>query len=414
MYNKSVLGNGVRIVTEKIPHVYSVSVGIWVEAGSRGENQNTSGITHFIEHMLFKGTSRRAALDIAREIESVGGIINAFTTKEYTFFYSKVLREQLSLAADILSDIFLNSLFEAEELEKERKVVTQEILMIEDNPEEYIHDYLSMNIWPGDPLGMPTQGTCDTLRAFTREDVVTYFREHFRNGGIIITAVGNLDHEEVVSLFSGLFESEEYRTCREEYTEPGKSRGNFVQSRDIEQAHLCLGLPAPGREDNTRYASFILNSILGGGMSSRLFQEVREKRGLVYSVYSTLASYRDTGMLKVYAGTTKECIPELLSVVSGIFRNLREKPVTPDELRNGKEQIKGNMLISLESTDFRLTRLASNEMYFRKYISPGEVAEKIDGVTLEDVLRLAERILVTEDAVVTAIGKVEEKEVKFQ
>ncbi len=411
MYNKSVLGNGVRIVTEKMPHVYSVSLGIWVETGSRGETSDTQGITHFIEHMLFKGTEKRSALTIAKEIESVGGIINAFTTKEYTFFYAKVLKEHLSLAADVLSDLFINSVFDPEEVEKERMVVSQEIRMIEDNPEDYVHDFLSMKVWPEDPLGMPTQGTCDTVGSFSRERLVSYFQDCFRSGGLIISAVGNVDHQEVVSLFSCLFGSPEFFSKREDYGSPEPSRGCYVQKRDIEQVHLCISVPGPGKREKERYASFLLNSALGGGMSSRLFQEIREKRGLVYSIYSTLMSYGDTGMLKIYAGTSPDKVRELVDLVMGIFQDIRGEGITGEELERGKEQIKGNMLISCESTDFRLTRLVSNEMYFEKYISPKEVAEQIDTLTGAQVGALAGSVMESEKAVVAAIGNIEEKEV---
>lgn len=413
MYRKTVLNNGVRIITENLPHVYSVSLGIWVESGSRGEDAARNGITHFIEHMLFKGTETRSALEIAREVESVGGIINAYTSKEYTFFYTKVLRENQRLASEILCDIFHNSLFHEVEVEKEKDVVCQEILMIEDNPEDHIHDLLSVSFWPDNPLGFPVQGRQKTVRSLSGQILREYFHNNFKKQGIIVIAVGNLDHDEVVSFFTPHFDSPLLVRFSEEKTKPQKSRGVFVQKRDIEQVHICIGMPGPGKKDAHRYPAFVMNSMLGSGMSSRLFQEVREKRGLVYSIYSSVSTFADSGMLKIYAGTTPDKVGDLMKVIGDVLGDMNRDSVSDEELCKGKEQIKGSLLINFDSTDFRLTRLASNEMYFGTNISPEEVSKQIDGVTKDDVFGFADLALAKDSTVVTAIGNISEKDLEL-
>lgn len=406
MYKKTVLNNGVRVITESLPHVYSVSLGIWVESGSREENSSNNGISHFIEHMLFKGTENRSAFEIAREVESVGGTINAFTSREYTFFYAKVLKEHLRLASEILCDIFLNSLFDEGEVEKEKDVVCQEILMIEDNPEDHIHDFLYTTIWPNNSLGMPVQGRQETVRSFTRDSVCDYFTSPFNKAGIIIIAVGNVDHDEILSIFSDPFDSSKFTKEGVRKKKPEQSRGIFVQKRDIEQVHLCIGMPGPGKRDSHRYPAFVLNAILGSGMSSRLFQEAREKRGLVYSIYSSVSTFGDSGMFKIYAGTTPNKVADLMSVIADVLADIRKSDLTDGELGRAKEQIKGNLLINFESTDFRLTRLASNEMYFGRHIPPDEVSRQIDEVTKGDVLDFGHNVLREDRTVVAAIGNI--------
>lgn len=414
MYRKTVLNNGVRIITETLPHVYSVSLGIWIESGSREEDTSNNGITHFIEHMLFKGTENRSALDIAREVESVGGIINAYTSKEYTFFYTKVLKENQKLASEILCDIFQNSLFDEKEVDKEKGVVCQEILMIEDNPEDHIHDFLYTALWPDNSLGMPVQGIQETVRSFTGEYVRDYFENTFKKQGIIIIAVGNVDHDDVVSFFSPHFDSPHLIKHGVEKIKPEKSRGIFVQKRDIEQVHICIGMHGPGKKDRQRYPAFVMNSVLGSGMSSRLFQEAREKRGLVYSIYSSISTFRDSGMLKIYAGTTPDKVRDLISVIIDVMADINKDSLSDQEILKGKEQMKGNMLINFDSTDFRLTRLASNEMYFGTYISPDEVSRQIDGVTKKEVFDFANLALSKDKAVVAAIGNITEKDLEVK
>lgn len=414
MYRKTVLNNGVRIITETLPHIYSVSLGIWIESGSREEDVSNNGVTHFIEHMLFKGTKNRSALEIAREVESVGGIINAYTSKEYTFFYTKVLKENLRLASEILCDIFQNSLFDEGEVEKEKGVVCQEILMIEDNPEDHIHDFLYTTLWPDSSLGLPVQGRQETVRSFGGQFVRDYFENIFKKQGIIIIAVGNVDHDEVVSFFSRHFDTPHLIKHGLEKIKPVQSRGIFVQGRDIEQVHICIGMPGPGKRDRHRYPAFVMNSVLGSGMSSRLFQEVREKRGLVYSIYSSISTFWDSGMFKIYAGTTPDKVKDLISVIDEVMVNFSNDSLSDEELGKGKEQIKGNLLINFDSTDFRLTRLASNEMYFGTHIPPDEVSRQIDEVTKREVLDFANFALSKDRAVVAAIGNLSEEDLELK
>lgn len=410
MFEKSVLPGGISILTERLDHVPSVSLGIWVRGGSRHEPENLCGITHFIEHMLFKGTEKRTPFMISSEIESVGGVLNAFTSKEYTFFYSKVLKEHLPLAADILIDIFTSSTFDGDELEREKQVVNQEILMIEDNPEDYVHDFLFEKFYPLSPLGRPVQGYSQTVLSLNREEVVRYFSETFSKLGVMVVAVGNLHHQEVVDLFAPALSGERFREKPPRSERPRANRGVFVSQRDIEQVHLCVAFPAPSKKDPARRAAKVLRTIAGGGMSSRLFQEVREKRGLAYSIHSSLSTFSDAGMFRVYGGTTPEKVPELLQVTLSVLREMRDGGITDEELSRGKEQLKGHLLLNYESTDYRLIQLATNEMYYGKYMTPEEIAREIDLVEKKDLMSYMEEHFREEELVVAAVGAVDAKD----
>ncbi|MBU6281550.1 insulinase family protein [bacterium] len=386
---RTVLPNGVRVLTEAVPQFVSTSVGIWVENGSRYEDPSENGISHFLEHLFFKGTERRSAKRIAEEIDAVGGVLNAFTGKEYTCYYAKVLREDLPLAVDVLSDLFLHSKFDPEEIERERTVVLQEISEIEDTPDDWVHDLFNRRFWPGHPLSMPICGTAETVGDMKREDFLAFIERRYRPDRIVVSAAGGVDHERLVESVAAAFGSLSGTTEKPRFTAPRPQAGLEVFEKDLEQVHMNLGVPGISHDDPRRYAAYVLNTALGGGMSSRLFQEVREKRGKAYSIASFLSSYVGAGYLAVYTGLSASCVAEVLEVVAREFSVLRRDGLAPDELARSKSQIKGNMLLSLESSDSRMGRLAKNELYFGHDIPPDEVAREIDAVGADDVLALA-------------------------
>ena len=403
---KTVLGNGVTILSENVPYLRSATVGVWVSVGSRAESPPENGIGHFIEHMLFKGTARRQAIDISREIESVGGTMNACTDREFLFFFGKVLTKDFPLVADLLSDIYLHSLFDGQELDREKGVVLQEILMVEDSPEDLLHDFFHESYWGGHPLGLPIQGTSGNVAAFTRERVTEYFRDRFWRRGVIVSVVGNVPHERVVDEFEramGLLRLGERHVPD---PPPVPRRAVFLKGRPIEQLHLCLGAPAVSRASEWKYAAHVLNAILGGSMSSRLFQEIREKRGLAYSVFSSLSSYADTGILKICAGTTPDKAGDVLGVTGEVLADLAAGRIGEEEVVLAKELIKGNLLLSMESAEFRMTRLAVNEMFLGRLEEPEEEIRQVDEVTPERVRALAATLLRRERFSLAAVGDV--------
>lgn len=401
---KTVLDNGVTIVSEHVPHLRSATVGVWITVGSRDESPPENGIGHFIEHMLFKGTARRRALDISREIESVGGTINAYSDREYIFFFGKVLTKDFSLVADILSDIYLNSTFDGRELEREKSVVLQEILMVEDSPEDLLHDFFHESYWGGHPLGLPIQGTTGNVAAFTRERVTGYFRDRFWRRGVIVSVVGNVPHERVVAEFERVMGFLSLGERQVAGPPPVPRRGVFVRERPIEQLHLCLGAPGMSRASERRYDAHVLNAILGGSMSSRLFQEVREKRGLAYSVFSSLSSYADTGILKICAGTTSDKAEEVLDVIGAVLADLARGRVEEEEVVLAKELIKGSILLSMEDAAFRMTRQAMHEMFLGRYEDPVEEIRRVDEVSPERVRDIAATMLRRDRFSLAAVG----------
>jgi predicted Zn-dependent peptidase len=401
---KTVLGNGVTILSENVPYLRSATVGVWISGGSRDESPPENGIAHFIEHMLFKGTARRRAIDISREIESVGGTINAYTDREYIFFYAKVLTKDFPLVADLLSDIYMNSLFDGQELDREKDVILQEILMVEDSPEDLLHDFFHASYWGGHPLGLPIQGTSGNVAAFTRERVTEYFRDRFWRRGVIVSVVGNVPHERVVDELQKVMGSFRLGERHVPGPAPAPQCGVFLRGRPIEQIHLCLGAPGVSRASDWKYAAHVLNAILGGSMSSRLFQEIREKRGLAYSVFSSLSSYADTGILKICAGTTPEKAGEVLKVTGEILSDLTDGRLSEEEVALAKELIKGSMLLSMESPGFRMTRLAMSEMFLGRFEDPMDEIRKVDEVTPDGVRALASRMLLRERFSLAALG----------
>jgi len=409
-YRKTVLSNGIKVITEEIRHVRSVSIGAWVSCGSRHEDERINGTAHFIEHMLFKGTAGRSAFDIASDIDSVGGVMNAFTGKELTAFYVKVPDYHLPLAIDLLADIFINSLFNLEDIDKEKSVVLQEISMVEDTPDEYIHDIFEKHFWEGHSLGMPVLGTRDSVDAFDRAKVIQFFEERYRGNNLVIAAVGNMEHEKLVDLVAKLFGTLPALRLKSDETKPLTTARLSCIEKDLEQLHLVVGTPAPATLDPTRFAGILMNSVFGGSMSSRLFQEIREKRGLAYAVRSYIVSYRDTGMLNIYVGTSKDKTQEVIDIILAEMRRMKTVLFTDKELQSAKELIKGNLLLSMESTDNRMQKLATNEIYFGRNILPEEIVGKIDAVTGEDILALSQQMFTGTNLSMVFLGEMTEAE----
>jgi predicted Zn-dependent peptidase len=408
-YQKTVLDNGIKVITEEIPYLKSASIGIWVITGSRDEEPHENGISHFIEHLMFKGTERRTAFEIAREIDSVGGTLNAFTGREYTCFYAKVIDKNLPLAIDLLSDIFLHSLMDPKDVEKERMVILQEIKMVEDTPDDYVHDLFNRTCWGNHPLGFPIFGTTDLVQSFTRDQLYQYFQDKYQPDRIIICAAGNLKHHEVVEWIQPTFGRIPKSDKVKERRCPNPMSSVQLLKRDLEQVHFCLGTKGLQYNHSQRFASYALNTILGGGMSSRLFQEVRENRGLAYSVYSYLPTYIDTGLFVVYAGTSEKSFQEVIELVLQEFKHLKKDPFRNRELETAKEQLKGNLLLSLESSDNLMTRLAKNEIYFDSYVPMDTILQGIEDVKEETIRGLANEFFDQRYFCLTVLGPMDEK-----
>ena len=411
MVTKTTLKNGIQVITEEVPNVHSVSIGIWVEAGSRNESRKENGISHFIEHMLFKGTKRRSARQIAKEIDSVGGVLNAFTSKEFSSFYAKVLSAHLPVALDLLFDLYLNSTFSSEEMEKERQVIVQEISMVEDTPDEYIHDLFSESFWPRHPLGFPILGRLETIGQMNRARLKEFFVHHYLEVEPIIVAAGKLKHEDLLHPVEKMLGRVSPRSKRRLSRPPRPHPQIFVKNRKLEQVHLLLGTQGLSATHPKRYVFSILNTVFGGGMSSRLFQEIREDRGLAYSVYSFLSSFKDSGMMGVYVGTGEETLSPVLKIILREMKKLAEDALKPKELRSAKEQLKGNLLLSLESTDSRMGRLAKSQIYFSRFIPTEEIIAGIEQVTGDEVADLARQLFPPESLSLTVLGPVTERDI---
>lgn len=414
MYRKSALANGMTVVTESIPYYSSVSLGIWWKTGGRHENPDNNGIAHFIEHMLFKGTPLRGAYDIAREIDAVGGTINAFTGKEYTCLYARVLKKDLDMALDILADMFKNSLFLDDEIVREKHVVIQEIKMVEDNPEEYIYDMFNASYFQGHSLGMPIMGLEGNIEKFNRHILVDYFRKYYAPANTIITAAGRIDHDTFVGKIENLFSmigNEGMEPFPLETPTPVKKID--VIEKDLEHVYLCIGTEGASQVDKSRYALYIINAIMGGSMSSHLFQEVREKRGLVYNIYSYVNCYHDTGTLGISTSTSHEFAEEVLRLVKEEIVRIRNTGITDAELTFSKEHIKGNLFMSMENTEARMGRLAKNEIYFSDYIPLKDTLRDIGSIQKSLVNEIAAQIFEKpEEVPLTVLGSVDKEHIE--
>ena len=404
MYQKTVLPNGVRIITEQIEHVRSAAIGLWIGAGSRDELEGYEGISHFIEHMFFKGTENRTARALAESLEAVGGQLNAFTTKEYTCYYAKVLDEDIDLAIDVLSDMFFHSLFDEKEIEKEKNVVIEEIKMYEDSPDELIHDNFSEHVWNEHPLGKPILGTEESIKALSRDKIMLFLSEHYAPDNVVIAVAGKIKHEDVVAKLSDQFGAFQRGGRRVLEATPTGHTVEHYQKKDTEQMHILLGVPGLGQDDDDIYAMHIFNNILGGGLSSRLFQEIREQRGLAYSVYSYHSTYVDTGLFAIYAGTSPKNTKEVIECILQELKEIRQQGITVGELARTKAQIKGGLYLGLEAVSSRMSRLGKTELTYNRVLSPEEVIGKLEKVTLEDVSRLIGRLWQREKISIMTLG----------
>ena len=399
------LKNGVRVISEEMGHVRSVSLGVWIRTGSRRETSQENGISHFIEHMLFKGTKNRSAEEIARSVDSIGGGLDAFTAKEMVSYNTKVLDEHLPIAFDVLADMVRNPLFREEDIEKEKGVILEELKMDVDNPEYLLHDIFSSNFYKDHPLGKPIIGSKDTIRAFDRGMIDSYFHRYYSPSNILITAAGNLNHDRLVELARQHFEDLPVNgTLQPDRPPVPHARLVFRNKTSLEQTHLYMGVPAYPFPHELRFPCYALNTVLGGGMSSRLFQNIREKQGLAYAVYSELSMYRDTGCMAIYAGTSVENAAKVVDSIVKELRELKENPVPEEELRRAKDHLKGSFMLGLESTFSRMSNLARQEMYFKRFFTLDEMIQSIEEITAEQVQRIAQEFFDPDHITLAMLG----------
>jgi predicted Zn-dependent peptidase len=402
---RTVLPSGMIVLTERMEHLRSISLGVWVKTGSRDETAEINGISHFVEHMVFKGTKNRTAQGIAREMDSLGGNLDAFTGKETVCFNIKVLDEHLDPALDVLSDLVLNPIFTGEDIQREQGVIVEEIKMDEDNPDYLVHETFMQNFWKDHALGRPILGTKATVRSFDQARLFDFYGGRFCGGNMVLSAAGNLQHEQLLDMVTRRFEPLPAGLPAMEAAMPqARSRIVLKQKKSLEQVQLVIGVPAPKIADAQRYTCFLLNTVLGGGMSSRLFQKVREERGMAYSIFSEINSFRDTGTLCVYAGTSNSNAAQVIQLTIEEFRRLKTEPLAAEELRRAKDQVKGNILLGLESSSSRMSNLARQEMYFDHFFGTQEIIENVERVTVEDVQLMAQQLFSTDAVAVTVLG----------
>ena len=404
---RTTLPNGLLVLTESIPHVRSVSMGVWLASGSRDESLALNGISHFVEHMVFKGTTTRSAQQFAREADSIGGNFDAFTGKESICFNVKVLDEHVPVALDILSDLVLHPTFTTEDIARERGVILEEIKMDEDNPDYLVHETFTQNFWKGHALGRPILGTVKTVSSFTQQIVLDDYASRFTPRNMVFSAAGHLDHDafvaQVADQFSGLAASSDTPLVHV----PAPATHPHItlkRKKSLEQVQLCLGVPAPQVDSPSRYAVYLLNTMLGGGMSSRLFQTIREDRGLAYSIYSETNPFRDAGCLAIYAGTSAEKTPEVIRLVLEELRHLKDAAVPDAELKRAKDQLKSNIVLGLESSSSRMANLARQEMYFGRFFSVDDIIAEVEAVTAADVQSLAQQLFHPDAVALTVLG----------
>jgi predicted Zn-dependent peptidase len=402
---RKVLPNGLTVISEQMTHIRSVSIGVWIKTGSRDEDAGANGISHFIEHMLFKGTTNRSAEEIARQVDSIGGNMDAFTAKECICFNVKVVDDHLPIALDILSDLVLRPLFDENDIGREKGVILEEIKMDEDSPDYLVHEIFTQSFFKDHALGRPILGTRDTVRKFDRSSVMDFYDQCFIPENMVVSAAGNLEHQSFLELVNKYFAHMRPKKTNLRSPRPKTaSRINLRNKKSLEQVQICLGVPSYPMAHEQRYASYLLNSLLGGGMSSRLFQNIRERQGLAYAIYSDLSPYRDTGCLCVYAGTSRESAPKVVHSVVRELHRLKAETVSAEELRRSKDQLKGSLMLSLESSTSRMSNLARQEMYFDHFFGLDELIEKIETVKAEDLQRMANDFFQTESIAVTVLG----------
>jgi predicted Zn-dependent peptidase len=406
--HRELLPNGLLVLSEEMAHIRSISIGIWMKTGSRDEVLESNGISHFVEHMVFKGTTTRSAGDIARQVDSIGGNMDAFTGKETICFNIKVLDEHLPIAIDILSDLVLNPIFNPKDIAREKGVILEEIKMDEDNPDYLVHEIFTQNFWKDHPLGKPILGTKETVRSFEQEKLFDFYRQRFSPNNMIISAAGNLNHARFMELIRSKFA--DLKPVPNGFHLPAPAVTPRIITRNkkaLEQVQLCMGVPSHPISHERRYVSYVLNTVLGGGMSSRLFQKIREEQGLAYAIYSDLNPYRDTGCMTVYAGTSLEATPSVVDSVMAEFRELKARPIPAEELRRAKDQLKGSLMLSLESSTSRMSNLARQQMYFDRFFNMDETIEQIESVAESEVVEMANQLFDREKIAVTVLGNLD-------
>jgi predicted Zn-dependent peptidase len=411
MYRKDTLSNGIRVVSETMPKSRSMSIGVWVKVGSRHESPQIGGVSHFIEHLFFKGTEKRTAKDIAIEIDALGGEMNAFTSQETTTYYVKVLDEHLPTAIDILADILLGSKFDPVEMDKERKVILEEIKSVEDTPDDYIHEFLTNTVWQDNSLGRPILGTKETIKALTHKDIIAYIENYYSPKEIVISVAGNFDHDPMVEMLNTSFGKLTRTGIPKQEVTPGFTRAVAVKKKQLEQVQICLGCKGIQFTHEDRFVMAALNSVLGNSMSSRLFQEVREQNALAYSIYSYVTSYRDTGLFTVYAGADPLNALEVVRLVVKEFKKIKDEGITPAEESRVKNQIKGTLVLSLESSNSHMSRIARQEIYYGKYLSMDDIIKGVEKVTGDQVQRLAQQLFTPENMSLTILGPLSRSDV---
>ena len=405
---RTVLPNGLIVLTERMEHLRSVAMGVWIKSGSRAEEAEINGISHFVEHMVFKGTRSRSAQHIAREMDSIGGNLDAFTGKETICFNVKSLAEHVPIALDVLSDLVLNPVFASSDIERERGVILEEIKIDEDNPDILVHELFTQNFWKDHPLGKPILGTTTTVARLDQQRLLDYHFGRFNAGNMVFSAAGNLQHDEFVQAVTEKFSGLHPGQPTTELPAPLSSARILLRNKkSLEQMQICLGVPSPPVADESRFATLILNTVLGGGMSSRLFQTIREERGMAYSVYSDITPYRDTGSLCVFAGTSAGKALECIDLIMAEFTKLKQEPLSEEELTRAKDQLKGNILMGLESSNSRMANLARQEIYFGHFFTSDEIIARVEGVQAEQVQRMAQQLFDPERIAVTLLGRLD-------
>jgi predicted Zn-dependent peptidase len=404
MVVREVLDGGLRLITETMPHVRSVTIGVWLTRGSRHESDALGGIAHFVEHMLFKGTDTRSAEDIAQAIDSIGGQLDAFTAKEYASYYIKVLDEHVPMAVDLLSDIVRHPAFPADEIDREKKVILEEIKMVEDTPDDLVHELFTQHFWEGHPLARPILGSPETVEGLTRETMLKYFGGAYVAPNMIVSAAGNLDHGRVRELLQAAFDGLSHAGDPFGEQPPRVSPQVVTRNKELEQSHVCLGTNGYPQSHADRYVSYILNTVLGGSMSSRLFQNIREKRGLAYSVFSGLSAYRDAGNITIYAGCANEAVGQVIDLCVEELKGFKRAPVAHSELRRAKDHLKGSLMLSLENTASRMSHLARQEIYFDRHFGLDETLAGVEAVTAEDIQRVAADLFSNGSLAATVLG----------
>jgi predicted Zn-dependent peptidase len=405
MIVRDALDNGIRLVTESMSHVRSVSLGVWLTSGSRHEDEEDGGIAHFVEHMLFKGTDTRSAEDIAQAVDSIGGQLDAFTAKEYASYYVKVLDQHLPLAVDILSDIVLRPAFNQVDIDREKKVILEEIKMVEDTPDDLVHELFTQAFWEGHPLGRPILGTKGSVESLTQQRLRDHFRGAYAAENVIISAAGNIEHASVRDALEKAFGSMPSSGRAQHVQPPNVVPKVVIRSKDLEQSHICLGASSYPQNHDARYASYVLNTILGGSMSSRLFQNIREKRGLAYSVFSGINAYVDAGSLTIYAGCAGDAVGEVIDLTVDELKGIKQAPVPDSELRRAKDHLKGSVMLSLENTSSRMSHLARQEIYFDRQFSLDETLDGIERVSAGDIQRVAHELFSNGSLAATVLGQ---------